>query len=178
MRQPWMGAGVLAVALLAHTSVFAGEKAAKAEEVDHDLGPVQIGAITGQRLLDIAWQPGPFPGSRVATLAGDPKTGMHHTYLELPKGARIPPHWHSTDEWVTVVEGIVLFGPGETFDEKAARLFGPGAFLRIPAHTPHYAWAKERTILSQTRTGAVDFNWVHPEDDPTRVKAAPEAEKK
>lgn len=178
MQSRRMRIDVLLLALVMSVTAFAGDKPASEPAEEHDAGPVQVGSITGQRLLDIEWQPGPFPGSKVATLAGDPKTGMHHTYLLLPKGARVPPHWHSAEEWVTVVEGTVLFGQGENVDEKTARLFGPGSFLRIPARTPHYAWTKEQTILSQTRTGAVDFHWVHPEDDPARAKPAAEAEKK
>ena len=178
MPRRWMCAGALAFTVVAQGGVRADDKPVKPEVEEHDEGPVQVGAITGQRLLDIEWQPGPFPGSRVATLAGDPKTGMHHTYLLLPKGARVPPHWHSAEEWVTVVEGTVLFGQGETFDEKAGRLFGPGSFLRIPARAPHYAWTKEQTILSQTRTGAVDFHWVHPEDDPALAKPTGETKEK
>lgn len=140
---------------------------------------VHLGAATGYRLLDLEWQDGPFPGSKVAVLAGDPKTGMHHTYLELPDGCRVPPHWHSFDEYVTVVEGTVLFGQGDTFDESAMRLFGPGAFVHIPAKVPHYARAKGQVILSQTRAGAVDFHWVNPDDDPAKARtgAKPDAPK-
>lgn len=177
MRRRWKRIDVLTLALaLSATAVAAGQPAPE-QPAEHDAGPVQVGAITAQRLLDIEWQPGPLPGSRIATLAGDPKTGMHHAYLLLPKGTRVPPHWHSAEEWVTVVEGIVIIGQGETADDKAARLFGPGSFLRVPARTPHYAYAKEQTILSQTRTGAVDFHWVHPEDDPARAKPAAETGK-
>lgn len=178
MPPRWKRITVLMLALAVSVTAVAADKPAPEPPGEHDAGPVRVGAITAQRLLDIAWQPGPFPGSRVATLAGDPKTGMHHAYLLLPKGARVPPHWHSAEEWVTVVEGIVMFGQGENVDEKAARLFGPGSFLRIPARTPHYAYTKEQTILSQTRAGAADFHWVHPEDDPARAKAAAETGEK
>jgi hypothetical protein len=66
----------------------------------------------------------------------------------------------------------MLFGAGETADRDATRLFAPGAFVFVPAKTPHYVFAKGRVVISQTRSGAVDFHWVHPEDDPASKKAA------
>jgi quercetin dioxygenase-like cupin family protein len=151
------------------------ESKAAAEEHHHkETGPVHVGTATAHRLLDLDWSPGPFPGSKVCVVAGDPKTGTHHAYLKLPKGAVIKPHWHSAEEWITVVTGILLLGQGDTVDEKSARLFGPGAFLQIPANTPHYAWTKEVTVLGQTRLGPADFHWVNPADDP--AKATPVAE--
>jgi len=129
------------------------------------------GAIAA-RLLDIKWKDGPFPGSKAALLAGDPKTGMHHTYLKLPDGAFVPPHWHSADEYVTVVQGIVLFGTGDDADRDKTRLYAAGAFVYMPAGVRHFAWAKGEVVLSQTRGGPIDFNWVHPEDAPKVAPAA------
>ena len=73
---------------------------------------------------------------------------------------------------MTVVSGTVLLGVGETADRGATRLFGPGAFVWVPAKTPHYVFAKGEVVLSQTRTGAVDFNWVNPADNPANKKEA------
>jgi hypothetical protein len=113
---------------------------------------VKLGAARGYRLGDLEWEPGPFPGSRIAFLAGDPKTGMHHSFLKLADGTAIPPHWHSFDEYVTIVSGTLLFGVGEHADREATRLFAPGGFLWIPAN----------------------FHYVNPEDDPAKgVKPAP-----
>ena len=108
----------------------------------------------------------------MAALAGDPKTGMHHAYLKLEDGAHIPPHWHSADEYVTVVQGTVLFGTGENADRGQTRLYAAGAFVYLPAGVRHFVWAKGEVVLSQTRAGAVDFNWVHPEDAPKPAPAA------
>jgi quercetin dioxygenase-like cupin family protein len=128
--------------------------------------------VRAHRLGDVEWKPGPLAGSRMALLAGDPKTGMHHAFVEFEAGSFIGPHWHSTDEYVTVVSGTMLFGTGETADRKATRLYGPGSFVFVPARVPHYVWAKSDVVLSQTRSGAVDFHWIHPEDDPARKSGA------
>lgn len=122
--------------------------------------------VAAARLMDIKWKDGPLPGSKTAVLAGDPKTGMHHAYLKLPDGAFVPPHWHSADEYVTVVQGAVLFGTGDDADRDQTRLYAVGAFIHVPAGVRHFAWAKGEVVLSQTRSGPVDFNWVHPEDAP------------
>jgi len=124
------------------------------------------------RLADIQWKDGPFPGSQVAGLAGDPKTGMHHAYLKLPDGAFIPPHWHSADEYVTVVQGTVLFGTGEHADRDQTQLYAAGAFVYLPAGVRHFAWAKGEVVLSQPLADADDFNWVHPEDAPKQAATA------
>lgn len=134
---------------------------------------VRMGSVTGYRLLDLLWDNGPFPGSKIAVLAGDPAAGVHHNYLKLPDGAIIAPHWHSTDEYVTVVQGTVLVGYGETIDEKSMRLFGPGGFIHVPAKTPHYARAKGEVVLSQTRTGAADTHWVESAATPAGEETKP-----
>jgi quercetin dioxygenase-like cupin family protein len=149
-----------------------------AEEADEHI--TRMGDVTAYRLDDLEWKPGPVPGTKTALLAGDPKTGMHHAYLKLADGTRIAPHWHTADEYVTVVQGTMMFGRGEKVNPQAARLFGPGAFIHIPARSPHYAWAKGVVVLSQTRSDALDFNWVNPADDPANAKkeaAAPAATK-
>jgi quercetin dioxygenase-like cupin family protein len=121
---------------------------------------VQMGAVRGFRLGDVEWGPGPFPGTKMALLVGDPKTGMHHAYVKIADGTAIPPHWHSADEYVTVVSGMMLFGVGEKADRDAARLFSPGAFLHVPARTPHYVFAKGEVVISQTRSGPADIHLV------------------
>jgi mannose-6-phosphate isomerase-like protein (cupin superfamily) len=134
---------------------------------------VRMGSVTGYRLLDLEWDNGPFPGSKIAVLAGDPAAGPHHNYLKLPDGAIIAPHWHSTDEFVTVVQGTILVGHGATIDEKSMRLFGPGGFIHVPAKTPHYARAKGQVVLSQTRTGAADTHWIEPAASPAGETTQP-----
>lgn len=125
--------------------------------------------VTAHRLDDVKWKPGPFAKSDIAVLAGDPKTGMHHSYLRLADSTFVPPHWHSTDEYATIVTGSFLLGTGETVDAAGARLYGPGAFVMIPAGVRHWGWGKGRVVLSQTRSGALDVHWVNPADDPAKA---------
>ena len=38
--------------------------------------------------------------------------------LKCADGAKVPAHWHPTDENLTVLKGTFLVGMGETFDES------------------------------------------------------------
>jgi hypothetical protein len=70
----------------------------------------------------IAWgDPPPSlpPGSRMAVLAGDPsKPGPFVIRAQVPAGYKVPPHWHPTDENLTILSGTVALGMGETWDES------------------------------------------------------------
>ena len=66
----------------------------------------------------LQWGPAPasFPaGAKMAVVSGDPsKAGTFTIQLAMPDGYRIPPHWHSGEENVTVLKGKFLIGTGET----------------------------------------------------------------
>lgn len=160
--------GVLAASTLHGPAMAQETSKAKPQEMPVEKALPQQGGFKASRLLDVEWKPGPFPGSQVVVMAGDPKSGMHHTYLKLSDGAYVAPHWHSTDEYATVVSGTILFATGAKAVRSDARLYGPGAFLFIPAKTPHYAWAKGDVVLSQTRSGALDVNYLNPDDNPNK----------
>ena len=73
---------------------------------------------------DVKWGPAPpaLPaGAQIAVLSGDPSKAEPFTIrLKAPDGYKIMPHWHPTDENVTVLEGTFAMGVGEKFDEAAA----------------------------------------------------------
>src|SRR5262245_17605401 len=59
----------------------------------------------------LKWMPPPpgLPaGSQMAVLIGDPsKPGVPYVFrAKLPDGYKVPPHWHSIDENVTVLSGM------------------------------------------------------------------------
>ena len=80
----------------------------------------------------IVWGPAPavFPaGAKMAVLQGDPgSTAMFTVRLELPDGYRIPPHFHPTDEHVTVISGTFLVGMGDLLDAAHVTALPAGAF--------------------------------------------------
>ena len=91
------------------------------------------------RDAELEWGPAPpvFPaGAQMAVLSGDPSAegGLFTVRLLMPDGYIIPPHWHPTDENVTVIHGEFLVGLGDTFDEAALlpALQGPGRLHHRP----------------------------------------------
>ena len=90
---------------------------------------------------DVKWTPAPnaLPaGAQIAVLEGDPmKAGPYTMRLKLPNNYRIPPHSHSKTEHVTVLNGNIRVGMGDTFDEKSMNSFGTGSFAVIDPGTHH-----------------------------------------
>lgn len=107
--------------------------------------------------------PAPYPaGSMVAILSGDPsKAGSQYTVrLKLPDGARIGAHTHGDTEDVTIVSGTLMVAVGTTFDAAHMTALGAGAFVSIPAGTPHFAMAKGETVLQVNGVGPSSITLV------------------
>src|SRR6185295_2422516 len=88
----------------------------------------------------IKWGPPPPglpPGSEAHVLAGDPsKAGMPFTIrAKMPDGYTVPPHWHSVDESVTVLQGALLMGKGDKLDKSKAEKMPTGAFVHMQKTT-------------------------------------------
>lgn len=101
-------------------------------------GPVQAN--------EIKWGPAPpvLPaGAKMAVLAGDPAgTGLVTVRLQMPAGYKIPPHWHPTDEHVTVISGSLALGMGDVLDEEKSKVLKPGGYGVAQANMHHFAWTK------------------------------------
>jgi len=122
---------------------------------------------------EIKWGPGPPglpPGAQLAVLRGDPsKAGAPFTMrAKLPDGYRVPPHWHPTDENVSVVQGTLMIGMGNKWDESAGKELPAGSFALMPKGARHFAWFKGETIIDIYGTGPFDIRYVNPSDDPRR----------
>jgi quercetin dioxygenase-like cupin family protein len=120
----------------------------------------------------IHWGPAPPslpPGALVAVLTGDPrKDGPYTLRVKFPDGYKVPPHWHPTDENVTVLQGTFNMGRGETFDRDATRALPPGSYVRMPKTMRHFAWAKGETIVQVHGMGPFEINYVNAADDPRK----------
>jgi len=123
----------------------------------------------------IKWGPGPpaLPaGSQLAIIEGDPsKAGALFTIrAKLPDGYKIPPHWHPTDERVTVLQGSFGMGVGAKFDTAAGQELTAGSYASMPMGTRHYAWAVGETIIQVSAIGPFEVNYVNAADDPRKAK--------
>jgi len=130
-------------------------------------------AQTGHVLVPadkVQWGPAPpvLPaGAEIAVLEGNPsETGPVTLRLRLPANYRIPAHWHSMLERVTVLSGSFHVGMGDALDQKASQTLAPGGFVSLPAKMHHYAWASAPTIVQINLDGPFDIFYVNPKDNP------------
>lgn len=116
------------------------------------------------------WGPAPavFPsGAKMAVVSGDPtKSGPFTVELSMPSGYRIAPHFHPTDEKVTVKEGTLLVGMGDTLNLGKANAMHRGQSGAIPANHHHFAAARGRTVIAVSAEGPFAMTYVNPADAP------------
>lgn len=113
------------------------------------------------------------PGAKIAVVSGDPdKPGVPFVIRILnPDGAKVPPHWHPTDEHITVLTGTFVVGMGRTFSTDGQALT-PGSYMLVPKQMPHFATAKGDVIMQVHGIGPFQIVWVNPEDDPSKKSGA------
>jgi quercetin dioxygenase-like cupin family protein len=120
---------------------------------------------------DLKWgDPPPVfeKGASFALVSGDPgKEGLYVVRLKMPAGYRINPHWHPTDEHVTVVSGTFAVGMGEKFDKAAMKELPAGGYALLPAEMRHYAMAKTAATVQVHGMGPFALTYVNPADDPS-----------
>ncbi|HEY0766901.1 MAG TPA: cupin domain-containing protein [Steroidobacteraceae bacterium] len=133
-----------------------------------------IPPISGAK--DVKWGPPPPalpPGAKMAVLAGDPaSTGLITIRIKMPAGYKVPPHWHPTDEHVTVLTGSLLLGMGDTLEESQAKTLTSGGYAVAPANMHHFAMTKTGAVIQITLNGPFGITYVNPADDPSKKAAA------
>jgi quercetin dioxygenase-like cupin family protein len=107
--------------------------------------------------------------AKFTVISGDPsKAGIYTVRLKMPAGYKFMPHWHPTDEHVTVLAGSFLVGMGETFDKASMKELPPGGCVLLPAQMRHFAMAgKKETIVQVHGMGPFQLTYVNPADDPS-----------
>jgi quercetin dioxygenase-like cupin family protein len=125
----------------------------------------------------VKWGPGPafLPhGAKFAVLQGDPsKSGVYTIRLSLPNNYHFPPHFHPTDEHVTVLSGTFLVGMGDTVNMAKALTLTAGGFITAPAEAHHYAAARGPTGLQLSGEGPFEITYVNDSDDPRKANPMP-----
>ncbi len=129
---------------------------------------------------DLKWTP-IMKGCELAGVSGDPNAEGTPFVVRLrcTDGAKIPAHWHPTDENVTVLKGTFLVGMGETFDESKLQTMNVGNFVSLPKEMRHFAMSKGETIVQVHGAGPFKVNWVNPSEvQPPDAPAAAAAKPK
>jgi quercetin dioxygenase-like cupin family protein len=123
----------------------------------------------------IPWGPAPpvvRHGAQFAVLEGDPtaSTGDFTIRLKMPDGFRIAPHFHPERENVTVISGTFKVGMGDEFETNKMKAFTAGSFAFLDPNMHHFAMACGETIVQVHGRSPLQFNYINPEDDPSRDK--------
>jgi quercetin dioxygenase-like cupin family protein len=125
---------------------------------------------------DVKWGPPPPalpPGVKMIVLAGDPaSTGLVTLRLKMPAGYKVPPHWHPSDEHVTVLSGSLSLGMGDKLDESQARTLTAGGYAVAPAKMHHFAMSKTGAVIQISLNGPFGITYVNPADDPSKKIAS------
>ncbi|MBU6510545.1 MAG: cupin domain-containing protein, partial [Gammaproteobacteria bacterium] len=97
-------------------------------------------------------------------------TGPVALRLKMPAGYRIPPHWHPTDERVTVISGTLGIGMGDKLDKKHAKVLKAGGYAVAPANMHHFAWTKTGAVVQVDLMGPFQITYVNSADEPSKKK--------
>jgi len=118
-----------------------------------------------QRPDDLEWgpcPPGPLAGEgcQMAVLEGNPKAEQLFTFrVHITKPFVLPPHTHPRNERVTVIDGALNVGFGDTVDKEVSTRFEAGDFYVNRAGAHHFVWSDEPTTIQLTGIGP----WaIHP----------------
>jgi quercetin dioxygenase-like cupin family protein len=123
---------------------------------------------------DMKWGPAPpgLPaGAQLAVLSGDPgKEGMFTIRIKFPAGYSVAPHRHPADELVTVIEGEVALGMGDTADRERMTLLKPGGYAVAAKTMNHYVTSTGGGVVQITSHGPFAIVYANPKDDPRNAK--------
>jgi uncharacterized protein DUF4437 len=153
--------------LLATAPALAADPAKKPDPPKADAVSINAG--------EIKWGPAPpdIPkGAETAVLHGDPSKKAPFTMrLKMPAGYKIPPHWHSNDEQLTILSGTLILHMGDTMDAPAHNLVS-GGFHFLPGKMHHAAETKVETVVQLSGMGPFDIHYLNPADNPNKHAAA------
>ena len=140
--------------------------AASAAAQDAAMGDMMM--INPSALKWVDAPPGLPKGAKLAVLYGDPgKDGPYVVRLKTPGGYKVPPHWHTQTENLTVISGTLYLGSGDTMDMGAAHALKTGGFHNLPGGMHHYAFTRAATVVQIHGTGRRDSKYFIPQDDPS-----------
>jgi quercetin dioxygenase-like cupin family protein len=114
---------------------------------------------------NLKWMP-IIKGCEIAVIEGnlDSADQPFVARFHCSDGAKTPPHWHPTDENLTVLKGTFLVGTGESFDESKLQAMNFGSYMMMPKEMRHFGMAKGDLILQVHGIGPFKVNWVNPSE--------------
>ena len=118
----------------------------------------------------LVWKP-LIPGVEMAVVSGDPdkKGGLFVIRIRSKAEAKVPPHWHPTEEHITVLEGSFWIACGEQFDPSKLQELKVGAHAIMPAEARHFGLHGAGNVIEVFGEAPFVVNFVKPEDNPKRA---------
>jgi quercetin dioxygenase-like cupin family protein len=120
---------------------------------------------------DLKWAPSPAlpAGAQIAVIQGPLSEAVPFiARVKFPANAKVPAHWHSAIEHVSVISGVMNMGTGDKLDTSKTRAFGPGSVTIMQPGTRHFAWFGEETVIQLHGVGPWTVTYVDPADDPRK----------
>lgn len=129
--------------------------------------PGTLAVVNAKSLKWVDAPPSLPRGAKVVTLFGDPTSnGRYVIRIQMPPRYKIPFHWHSQPQRVTVISGTLFVANTETFDRKIAIPVKEGGFVIVPARAQNFAFTKGKTVVEIHGEGPYDVKYTNPKDDP------------
>lgn len=115
--------------------------------------------------------PGALPkGAEMAVVSGDPgKAGPFTIQLRMPARYVIRPHWHPTDEKVTLLSGKLVYDMARTIDRSKAKSMTVGKTVVMKAKTNHWVFTGDGATVRVSAMGPFKITYVNPKDDPRKI---------
>lgn len=125
---------------------------------------------------ELKWMDGPpgLPaGTTFAVVKGNPdKKGMFTVQIRMPANYAVRPHWHPTDENVTLISGKLAYGMSDQLDRAAAQAMNPGGTIVMKAKAHHWVFTGDGAEVQLSAMGPFMITYVDPADDPRGAAAA------
>ena len=124
---------------------------------------------------ELKWGPAPpaLPsGAQIAVVKGDPmKKGPFTIHLKMPANYAVPPHWHPTDEKVTLVSGKLGYGMSDQLNRSKAKALGQGESVTMKAKEHHWVMTADGAEVEVSAMGPFVITYVDPNADPRKAAA-------
>ena len=125
---------------------------------------------------ELKWMDGPpgLPaGSQFAVVKGNPAAkGMFTIRARFPANYSVPPHWHPSDEKVTVISGKLAYGMGDRLNRLTATGLNAGENVVLKARMHHWALTADGAEIEISAMGPFAITYVNAADDPRNVTRA------
>lgn len=109
---------------------------------------------------DLKWMSG-MQGALITVLEGDPNSDSLYTIrLKIPANYIVKPHWHTSNERVTILSGSVYVGFGNRVDKNNSVKFTVGGYYVNPPDLHHFVWTDEASEIQITGIGPWVVNYA------------------